>query len=207
MVLGTAHRAKEARLSDEDERRSVERARAGDEAALSALFREHAPAVSRLCRRMLGPGFGAEDAAQEVFVRAQQAIGSFETGRRFLHWLLAIASHYCIDQLRRRSLEMRLFDPRDLEGAGLADPGPSPLRQVSAREERAEILGALDALPHKYRLPIMLRYFSELDYERIAGILGVTRGQVGSLLFRAKRELRARLSGEAPRTGVVRRIK
>jgi RNA polymerase sigma-70 factor (ECF subfamily) len=195
-------------VSDEAEGSAVERARAGDEAAFGELFQRHAPNVSRLCRRMLGPGVGAEDACQEVFFRAQQAIGGFEPGRPFRAWLLAIAGHYCVDQLRRRGREQELFDPRDLDAAGLSDPGPSPLHQVFGREERAEILGALDALPHKYRLPLLLRYFNDLEYDGIAAVLGVSRGQVGTLLFRAKRALRARLAGgERPGHGVVRRIK
>jgi RNA polymerase sigma-70 factor (ECF subfamily) len=195
-------------LSDEAEARAIERARAGDVQALEALFAEHAPAVGRLCRRMLGPGMGAEDAAQEVLARVQLALSGFEKGRPFRPWLLAIAGHHCVDQLRRRRAEIQIFDARDVEAAGLADPGPSPLRQLSSREERAELLSALDALSHKYRLPLMLRYFNEFDYDGIAEVLGVTRGQVGSLLFRAKRELRSRLAGTGRAgAGVVRRIK
>ena len=195
-------------MSDEADGRIVERARAGDEHALEALFAEHAPAVGRLCRRMLGPGMSAEDAAQEVLARAQLALSDFEPGRPFRPWLLAIAGNHCVDQLRRRRAEIRIFDARDVEASGLADPGPSPLNQMSGREERAEVLGALDALPHKYRLPLMLRYFNEFDYDGIAEVLGVTRGQVGSLLFRAKRELRSRLAGTGRAgAGVVRRIK
>ena len=60
--------------------------------------------------------------------------------------------------------------------------------------QRREVLDAIDSLPHKYRLPIVLRYFEELDYEEMAGILGVKRPQVGTLLFRAKRLLRSALS-------------
>jgi RNA polymerase sigma-70 factor (ECF subfamily) len=60
------------------------------------------------------------------------------------------------------------------------------------------VLEAIDGLPLKYRVPLVLRYFEELDYEAIADTLDVTRGQVGTLLFRAKRRLRARLEAESP---------
>lgn len=157
------------------------------------LFRAYRSDVQRLCRRMLGEN-AAPDAASEVFLRAQRALTSYDSTRPFRPWLLGIASHHCIDQLRRRTRETRLFDAKDLDDLGLAHPGPSPLRQLAQTEQRHKILTALDALPRKYRLPIVLRYFEELDYQAIAEILGIERPQVGTLLFRAKRQLRTALS-------------
>ena len=78
----------------------------------------------------------------------------------------------------------------------LAAPGPSPLRQAVRAEERESVVRAIESLPEKYRLPLVLRYFSDLDYEGMAGLLGVTRNQVGTLLFRAKRRLRETLAEE-----------
>jgi RNA polymerase sigma-70 factor (ECF subfamily) len=60
------------------------------------------------------------------------------------------------------------------------------------------VLEAIDALPLHYRLPLVLRYFHELDYEGIAEVLNLSRSQVGTLLFRAKRRLRLELSGGSP---------
>ena len=65
-----------------------------------------------------------------------------------------------------------------------------------AAERSTAILEAIDALPPRYRAPLVLRYFSDLDYDAIADALGVSRGQVGSLLFRAKRMLRERVGAE-----------
>ena len=59
-------------------------------------------------------------------------------------------------------------------------------------------MAELDGLPSRYRAPLALRYFAELSYDEIADILGVTRGQVGTLLFRAKARLRTRLAGGRP---------
>ena len=100
-----------------------------------------------------------------------------------------------MDQLRRRSREARLFEDADLASDDLAGPGPSPLRAALSAEARAEVLAAIDALPRKYRVPLVLRYFEELDYDAIGDVLDVGRGQVGSLLFRAKRQLREILAG------------
>ncbi len=164
-----------------------------------ARYREHEEAVSRLCRRMLGAGPAAEDAAHEVFLRAQRGLDGYDRGQPFRPWILAIAGHHCIDQLRRRRTEWRLFDAADLDAADLADPAPSPLGEALRAERRAEVLGAIDALPLKFRLPLVLRYFNELDYDGIAELLQITRSQVGTLLFRARRRLRERLTGETGR--------
>ena len=164
-----------------------------------ALYREHEEAVARLCRRMLGAGPAAEDATHEVFLLAQRGQGGYDPAQPFRPWVLAIAGHHCIDQLRRRRTERRLFDAADLDASDLADPAPSPLGEALSAERRAALLDAIDALPLKFRLPLALRYFNELDYDGIAELLEITRSQVGTLLFRARRSLRERLAGEAGR--------
>jgi RNA polymerase sigma-70 factor (ECF subfamily) len=176
----------------------AERARAGDPAAFDALFRAHASDVTRVCRRMLDSEATAQDAAQEVFLRARRGFASYDPERPFRSWLLGIAGHYCIDQLRRRSREARLFEAGDLDAADPSDPGASPLSRALAAERRSQVLEAIDALPLHYRLPLVLRYFHELDYGGIADILNLNRSQVGTLLFRAKRRLRLELSGGSP---------
>lgn len=172
-------------------------ARAG--ASFEPLFRAHEPDVRRLCRRMLGEE-AAHDASQEVFLRARRGFEAWDPQRPFRPWLLAVTGNYCVDQLRRRNREARLFDAGDLEAGDLLDPGPSPLRQALHAEERVRLLEAIDTLPLKYRLPLVLRYFQELDYDGIGEVLGLGRGQVGSLLFRARRRLREALApGGGPR--------
>ncbi len=171
----------------------VERARSGDTAAFAELFRAYERDVGRLCGRMLGAD--AEDARSEIFLRARRGISSYDPERSFRTWLLSIAGHYCIDQLRRQQTEARLFDASDLQAGDLAGAGPSPLQYLVRREERVALLAAIEALPFKWRLPLVLRHFGELDYGAIAEILGVERGQVGTLLFRARRRLREHLAG------------
>jgi RNA polymerase sigma-70 factor (ECF subfamily) len=152
--------------------------------------------VLRLCRRLLGPGPAAEDAASEVFLRARRAFESYDPGRPFRPWLLGVAGHLCIDRIRRAHVEALLFDARDLDPGELPEAGPSPLGHLLAAEERAAVTRAIETLPARYRLPLVLRYFAELDYAGMAELLGVKPGQVGSLLFRARRRLRAHLLGD-----------
>jgi RNA polymerase sigma-70 factor (ECF subfamily) len=191
-------------VSEGGDRSRVERARAGDPEAHAELFRSYQPAVRRLCRRILGDDAAAEDATSEAFLRVQKALGGYDASRPFRPWLLSVAArpwllsvaaNHCIDVLRRRATEKRLFEEHDFATADLRDSGPSPLHQAMRAQERARILSAIDALPVKFRLPLVLRHFAELEYEAIAGLLGISRNQVGTLLLRARRRLRANLGG------------
>jgi RNA polymerase sigma-70 factor (ECF subfamily) len=181
-------------VSQEGIRSGAEPGTSGDAEEFGELFAACEGDVIRLCRKMLGTGAGSEDAASEIFLKARRAFHTYDRGRPFRSWLLSIASNHCIDQLRRRRTETRLFDDRDFRTEDLADPGPSPLRQTLRAEERESVVLAIESLPAKYRLPLVLRYFSDLDYQAMAGLLGVTRNQVGTLLFRAKRKLREKLA-------------
>ena len=167
----------------------------GDREAFAALYGAHAEPVARLCRRLLDSEEEAEDARSEVFLRAREAIASYDPRRPFRSWLLAIASHHCIDRLRRRALEGRLFEPADLAEDTLPESGPTPLGSALLRERREQLLAALDALAPRQRAPLVLRYFAELSYDEIAALLGVSTREVGVLLFRAKLRLREGLLG------------
>jgi len=167
----------------------------GDREAFAELYGAHAEPVARLCRRLLGSEQDAQDARSEVFLRAREGIASYDPRRAFRSWLLAIASHHCIDRLRRRALEGRLFEPADLAEDTLPEAGPTPLGSALLRERRDQLFAALDALAPRQRAPLVLRYFAELSYDEIAALLGVSTREVGVLLFRAKLRLREALRG------------
>ncbi len=154
-----------------------------------ALHDHHAEDVLRLCRRMLGNSHDAEEALSETFLRAQQAAASWD-GRPVRAWLLGIAAHHCIDRLRRRALEGRLFDGSDLSPDDLPAQAPSPLSALLARERSAQLETALAALPDKFRAPLVLRFLADQSYGEIAAALGVSEAQVAVLVFRAKTKLR-----------------
>jgi RNA polymerase sigma-70 factor (ECF subfamily) len=158
---------------------ALARARSGDPAALGELFRAFEPDLARLCARLLGSREEARDAAHEVFLRVRQSLDAYDAKRPFRPWLLAVGARHCIDRLRRRALEKRLFDDVDPDAGGASAPGPSPL----------------DDLDPRYRAPLVLRYYAEFDYAEIADLIGVTPNQVATLLFRAKRRLRECMTG------------
>ena len=188
-------------VDDQKLRAIIERAVEGDGEAFASLFREYHPDVRRVCQRMLGDSQLAEDAVNEVFLRAHRSLSEFKPDRPFRPWIKTIAGRYCIDQLRKRASEMRVFSGDEPQESDLGSAGPTPLGRLVAAEQRDALGRAIEALPVRYRLPLLLRYFDDMDYEAIAKSIGVTKNQVGSLLFRAKRLLRqeveAQTSGRA----------
>ena len=175
----------------------VRQAREGKTEAFGELYRLYGVRVRGLCRYLLGSSVAAEDATSEVFLRVQRAMSSYDTTVPFQRWLFSIASHYCIDQIRRGRLEQRLFQPDDPESPEPAAQGTaSPLTEYLAAEERTRLRSAIEELPPKYRSVLVLRYYAELDYNQIAAALSLTRAHVATLLFRAKKELRRVLERE-----------
>lgn len=175
----------------------IRRAREGDADAFGQLYHQFYPRVLGLCRHLLGSREAAEDATGEVFIRVQRAMKTFDSALPFPRWLLSIASHHCIDQLRRRRVEHRLFDPTEVETHDPASLSASPLQDLVAAERRDAVRSGVEALPERYRMPLVLRYYSEMSYDQIAGALGLNRNHVATLIFRAKQELRRVLERQA----------
>src|SRR3954466_10773635 len=74
------------------------------------LYKTHYRRVFGLCRYLLNSFDAAEDAAHEVFLRAQRKLATYDPSLPFSSWLSGIATNHCIDLLRRRTTEKRIFD-------------------------------------------------------------------------------------------------
>jgi RNA polymerase sigma-70 factor (ECF subfamily) len=168
----------------------VELVLAGDSDAFATLVERYKDAVQNLAYRMLGNVTEAEDVTQEVFVRAYTQLATYKPAHKFSTWLLSIASHLSIDQLRRRRfLALPLEDVPFLEW--ISDLGTGPEQSALEGEQHDEIQQYLQRLPGKYRAVIVLRYWYDLSYEEISQMLRLTPALVKARLHRA-RELLAR---------------
>jgi RNA polymerase sigma factor (sigma-70 family) len=162
----------------------------GDQNVFAVLVERYKDAVQNLAYRMLGNTTEAEDVTQETFVRAYTQLGTYKPVHKFSTWLLSIASHLAIDQLRRRRfLALPLEDVPFLEW--LPDVGVGPEQSALQGEQQDEIQEYLQLLPSKYRAVIVLRYWYDFSYEEIAQALKLTPALVKARLHRA-RELLAR---------------
>jgi len=155
----------------------IERATQGDDDAFAQIVESYQIPVYNLCYRMLGNREEAEDAAQETFLRAYRNLNRYDPKRKFVTWLLSIASHYCIDRLRRRRLKLVSLDellPRGEKGA--STPGAEV--NVLQLEHAEEIRSMLDGIGEKDRAAVVLRYWYDFSYEEIAESLSRTRREM-----------------------------
>lgn len=173
-------------LSNGYERRLVARLQAGEPEALGALFEMHVDRVFAFARHLLGSREDAEEVTSEVFLRAFERATSFRGECPFRGWLFGITRNLCRDRLRQPRLLMLESEPADCE----SDAG----RQASQMEMSATVGRALDHLPDEQRLVLVLCDVEEWDALEVAVALEKSLSATKSLLYRARRSLRARLT-------------
>lgn len=176
-----------------EEIRWIEQTLVGDREAFGQLMHRYAGAVYNLAYRMLGSAEEAEDAGQEIFLRAYTRLSSFDKTRRFSTWLLSIGSNYCIDRLRRRRYTWMTLDDVAFT---LPSAERGPERSALDQERRESVRRALQRLPENYRLVTVLRYWHDLSYDEIARVTGLTESALKTRLHRARHMLAEALGPE-----------
>jgi RNA polymerase sigma-70 factor (ECF subfamily) len=137
----------------------------------------------------------AEDLTQETFIKAYNALASFDVKYFFSSWLMKIASNNCIDYMRKRKLETISYSQNisnnDDDDLFLQIPSLEilPDEKYSENEKLKILLETIDSLPENFRKMILLRFQKELDYSEIAAELNIPLGTVKASLFRAKKML------------------
>lgn len=156
----------------------------GNQEAFTQLVETYQRPVYNLCYRMLGDPDEAEDASQETFLRVYKNIKHYDKKRPFSTWLLSIAAHHCIDQLRKRRMvivsmdAMPYIDPPD----GL--PGPEASFYLMEDQKRVQAL--LKTFNPHDRAAVVMYYWYDFSYEEIAQSLSLTIAAVKSRLHRAR---------------------
>jgi RNA polymerase sigma-70 factor (ECF subfamily) len=162
----------------------VERARAGDEAALTALIERYQGRIARFVRSLVGPDDDAEDLSQSVFVKMVLSVGKLKNAETFEPWLFLIARNTCRDHLRRRKWR-RLFVPWESGHEQIAAP-PARAPEFNA----AGLDRAMAELPREQRELIALLRENDWSYEDLSRITGASLPAVKSRLFRARQKMR-----------------
>ena len=173
----------------------VQRTLAGDQAAYADLVRAYQARVLRLCASLLRDDALAEDAAQEIFLKAYQALASFRGRSAFSTWLYRIAANHCLDLLRRRRRERTESWEALVEASGdhlerLLQGGPDP---ATAAADADLVRRALAQLPPDYQLILTLREVEGLSYEELAETLHCSLDAVKARLRRARQDMLDRL--------------
>ncbi len=170
-------------------------ARQGNQEAFAKLVEAYQVPVYNLAYRMLGSTAEAEDATQETFLRVYTRFDTYDPTRKLSSWILSIASHHCVDRLRRRR-ESTVSMEEIMAWRWVPDEKPRPEERVVTREKSREMRRILDALPAQYRLVIVLRYWYDMSYDEIADVTESTVSAVKSRLHRARQVVASMLETE-----------
>ena len=173
------------------------RAIGGDLASYSELVERHQRAVYGIVSRMVSSRDDADDLVQDVFVLAYKSLDKFRGRSAFSTWLHSIAVNTAIKHIRKMKIRQTtsVDDNEFLTDCVLAsdpDEGPSAVALDSERKEAVRT--AVETLPEKHRVVVMLRYYEDYSCEEISKILNCSIGTVWSRLHYACRQLRGQLS-------------
>ena len=169
----------------------------GDTVALQELIEKHQALVAGTVARMLGSNSDVEDIAQQVFIRVWKSARRYVPRAKFTTWLLKITRNLVFNELRRakRHAHVPLQAEPGVEDPPLKDETQSsPDASLLEVELQQTIEGAILQLPEAQRMALVLRRYEQLSYEQIAEVLDLSVPAVKSVLFRARTELRSRLS-------------
>jgi RNA polymerase sigma-70 factor (ECF subfamily) len=176
----------------------------GDSQAFSSLLEKYQKPVYNLCYRMLGNAEDAEDAAQETFLRAFKSLKRYDNSRPFSTWVLSIAAHYCIDQIRRQ--RQVTISIEDLVVPDVPDPAPGLETVLGKKEEQRRIRALLDKLDATDRAAVIMYYWYDFSYEEICQALSLSLSAVKSRLHRARRAMAQQWTQQNPEAVTLERV-
>jgi RNA polymerase sigma-70 factor, ECF subfamily len=170
----------------------LDRCRNGDQSALEELVLKYQDKIYNLCRHMLQDPSNAEDAAQDIFIKACRNLKKFTPEASFYTWLYRIAVNTCLDHRKKPFFES-LFKSTDEGDTYLVDQTsnmPSPERLYESKLIGDALQKSLKLLSPKLRVVIILKEIEGLSYVEIAEVLDTSIGTVKSRISRAREEIR-----------------
>ena len=186
-----------------DDRELATLASEGRERAFRELLSRYERPVFSLVYRMVRDRALAEDLAQEAFVRAFNAIDTYDPSYKFSSWMFKIANNHTIDHLRKKKLDTVSIhgsphagsqEEEERTSITLEAGGEDPEAYVESKELGGQIEEAIGQLRPEYRSAVLLRHVEGYSYDEIAEIMEVPLGTVKTYLHRARGELREKLA-------------
>ncbi len=176
----------------------------GDKAAFHQLFDRYKNRIFNLSYRFVKNAATAEDIAQDVLIKIYEKKVEFRPNTKFSTWIYRVTANASLDHIRKKrfsgfSLNQPMGNNEEedatpvLEVIGNTDLG-SPSKELEKKELKTVVENALQALPERLRVPIILFQFEENSYQEIAGILQISVKAVERRIYHAKEILRDKLS-------------
>lgn len=177
-------------LPDSTDHDLIRRAKDGDRRAFGELVRRYQRKVYALCFRLGGSHDVADDLTQEAFIRAFQAISSFDEAYPFGAWIMRIASNNAINFIKRQKFQVAGEEGEMIiEQEATSQISDDPEQNLSQQEMDKRYQEAINNLPPDFRTVFVLRMHEELSYEEIAARMKISVGTVMSRLHRARQRL------------------
>lgn len=187
---------REAARLDEDQELML-RVKAGEAEAFNRLMEKYQKTVVNLVYRFTGDREGAEDLAQEVFLRIYRAAPRYEPRAKFFTYLYQVTLNLCRNEREKsqrrkvQSLDQSRDDQeRQIE---IPDPEGGAEQHIEREETAAQVQAAIQELPAEQRELLVLQRYQDLGYEELAGVTGQTVSAVKAKLHRARQALKRKL--------------
>jgi|WetSurMetagenome_2_1015567.scaffolds.fasta_scaffold360401_2 RNA polymerase sigma-70 factor, ECF subfamily len=183
----------ETEKSDQMDQELVNLALQGDERAFEKLVDKYKKRVYYLAYRMTRDHDSADELAQESFVKAYRALGSFKAGYNFYTWIYRICVNLSINFLKREkhTISVELLREMDLLPEGRSEL--DQLERMIASEQAGIVRRAIETLPPEQKSAFILKTYENMSYEQMAEVMECSIGTVMSRLFRARQKLRRAL--------------
>jgi RNA polymerase sigma-70 factor (ECF subfamily) len=182
-VLTSPSKARAPRAGSATDEGLVAAARAGSDAAFTAIVHRYEPQLVAYARQVLGGRHhDAEECVQDAFIRALRSMQSNDAEIALRPWLHAIVRNRCLDQLRKPNRTTDL-DPHE---AVLADHGPGPVSMIAGRERLDQVVHGLGSLPERQRRALVMHELEDRSHSHIGRVLGVSSGASKALVCRAR---------------------
>jgi len=177
----------------------VKAAKQGDMVAFEELVARHRDKVYARAYSVVRNEDEAIDLSQEAWVKAWQRLKQFQGDSSFSTWITRITINLCLDHLRRRKRHPTdSLDGMNDEAGGVERYMPpvmvNPTERLERQELRVRIDAAMDKLSDAHRTVLVLHEFEQMEYKKIAEVMGCSIGTVMSRLFYARRRLAALLA-------------
>lgn len=191
-ITAIGRKAPEMEAGEQSDSALVARCKSGDVGAFGELVRRYETTVYAVVSRMVRNPDDVDDIVQEVFVVSYRSIASFRGDSAFSTWIYRIAVNTTLKQMKKIKLReaASIDDPDTGLGEMLAssnDTQPESIAEKRAREQA--LRKAIDELPEKQRVVVILHYFQDLPCAQIAAVLDCSVGTVWSRLHFACRKL------------------
>ena len=167
------------------------RVRDDDMEAYTLLVQRFQQRVVNTVYRYTGDSAGADDLAQEVFIKIFKARKTWEPVAKFSTWMFRIVTNLCLNEIRNRKHRPNV----SLDDNPLLDPGQDdPTALDTSRQELVQaVRKALDSLPENQRMAVVLNKWEDQSYEQIGEAMNLSVPAVKSLLFRARQAMKDQL--------------